>query len=137
MAGRLLELAIAIKGKLDQAYTESMRRAISEAGNLQRKLQEMSQGAQGSQRLLQQMGDLKGIQASILRFRDLKKSVSEYTVQLSQAQANANKYATELRHSQAATEQLRQRHEALAASLKNLKGVCPAHAGVIPVRKSG
>ena len=125
MAGRLLELAIAIKGKLDQAYTESMRRAISEAGNLQRKLQEMSQAAQGSQRLLQQMGDLKGIQASILRFRDLKKSVSEYTVQLSQAQANANKYATELRHSQAATEQLRQRHEALAASLKNLKGKIP------------
>ena len=125
MAGRLLELAIAIKGKLDQAYTESMRRAISEAGNLQRKLQEMSQAAQGSQRLLQQMGDLKGIQASILRFRDLKKSVSEYTVQLSQAQANANKYAAELRHSQAATEQLRQRHEALAASLKNLKGKIP------------
>ena len=125
MAGRLLELAIAIKGKLDQAYTESMRSAISEAGNLQRKLQEMSQAAQGSQRLLQQMGDLKGIQASILRFRDLKKSVSEYTVQLSQAQANANKYAAELRHSQAATEQLRQRYEALAASLKNLKGKIP------------
>lgn len=125
MAGRLLELAIAIKGKLDQAYTESMRRAISEAGNLQRKLQEMSQTAQGSQRLLQQMGDLKGIQASILRFRDLKKSVSEYTVQLSQAQANANKYAAELRHSQAATEQIRQRHEALATSLKNLKGKIP------------
>ena len=125
MASRILELAIAIKGKLDQAYTDSMKRAISEAGNLQRKFKEMSQAAQGSQRLMERMGELKGIQANILRFRELKRSVSDYTLQLAQAQANANKYAAELRRSQAATEQLRQRHEALTASLKNLKGQIP------------
>lgn len=125
MAGRILELAIAIKGKLDQAYTESMHRAISEAGNLQRKLKEMGQAAQGSQKLMERMGELKGIQANILRFRELKQAVTAYGTQLTQAQANASKYAAELRRSQAATDALRQRHDALAASLKSLKGKIP------------
>ena len=125
MAGRILELAIAIKGKLDQAYTESMRRAISKAGNLQRKLKEMGQAAQGAQKLMERMGELKGIQANILRFRELKQAVTAYGTQLTQAQANVSKYAAELRRSQAATDALRQRHDALAASLKSLKGKIP------------
>ena len=126
MAGRILELAISIKGKLDKVYTDSMHKAIAEAGNLQRKLKEMSQAAQGSQKLMERMGELKGIQANILRFRELKQTVTAYGTQLTQAQANASRYAAELRRSQAATEALRQKHDALSASLKSLKGKIPA-----------
>jgi len=125
VAGKLLELAIAIKGKLDQAYTESMRRAISEAGNLQRQLGDINRAAQGSHKLLQQLGDLKGMESTILKFRELRQSVTNYAIQLNQTQASVRKYSEEFKRSQAQTEQLRQRHEALASSLKNLKGKIP------------
>ena len=125
MAGRLLELAIAIKGKLDKVYTDSMRQAISEAGNLQRKLQEVSQAAQGPQKLMQRMGELKGIQANIARFGELKKSLADTGNSFASAQANANRYAAQLRQSQAATEALRQKHATMAASLQSLKGKIP------------
>ncbi len=125
MAGKLLELAIAIKGKLDQAYTESMRRAISEAGNLQRQLGDINRAAQGSHKLLQQLGDLKGMESTILKFRELRQAVTNYAIQLNQTQASVKKYAEEVKRSQTQTEQLRQRHEALAASLKNSQGKIP------------
>lgn len=128
MAGRILELAIAIKGSLEKTYTDSMRKAISEAGNLQKKLQGMSQVAQGQQKLMQSMGDLKGIQASIQRFRELKQSVSTASAELAQAQTTASRYAAELRRSQASVEQLRQKHTAMSASAST--GLAQAQATV-------
>ena len=125
MAGKIMQLAIEIKGMLDKAYTDSMRKAVSEAGNLQRKLQSISQAAQGQQKVLERMAELKGIQANVERFHKLKQSVSAATASYTEAQANAARYAAQLRQSQAATEALRQRHETLAASLKSLKGKIP------------
>lgn len=125
MAGRILELAIAIKGKLEKAYTESMRKAASEAEALQKKFGEVSRSAQDSQSLMEKLGDLKGLQASIQRFRDLKQAAADTGARLTNAQADASKYAAALRSSQTATEQLRQRHDTLAASMQSLKGKIP------------
>ena len=125
MAGRILELAISIKGKLEKAYTESMRKAASEAEALQKKFGEVSRSAQDSQSLMEKLGDLKGLQASIQRFRDLKQAAADTGARLTSAQADASKYAAALRSSQTATEQLRQRHDTLAASMQSLKGKIP------------
>ena len=125
MAGKLLELAIAIKGKLDKAYTEAMQKAISEAGNLQRRLGDVNRAMQGQDKLAQKMGDLKGIQANIQRFRELKQSVASAGQELSQAQATASRYAAVLRRSQAETARLKTEHDALKAALKASKGQIP------------
>jgi len=125
VAGKLLELAISIKGKLDKAYTDTMQKTISEARNLQRKMGDVNRAMQDQQKLAQRMGDLKGIQANIQRFRELKQSVASAGIEFSQAQAAASRYAAILRRSQAETARLKIEHDALKAALKASKGQIP------------
>lgn len=42
MAGKMMELALAIKGKLDASLPESVKKAISETAGLRQKMQELN-----------------------------------------------------------------------------------------------
>lgn len=50
MAGRIMELAIAIKGKLDGSVTSSMQRAIQESRQLQTQIRQANQAMRDAQR---------------------------------------------------------------------------------------
>lgn len=123
MAGRLMEMAIAIKGKLDASYTASVQKALAEAGNLQRRLGDTSRAmrdaqkaaggqsfggfSQDQQKLLAQLDALKKVQADFRAFADLKRSVGAMGASFDQAKAKTAALAAEFRKSQASTAQLK------------------------------
>ena len=125
MASRVLEMAIAIRGRLDDAYTASMQKALSNARNLQRGLGDVNRAMQGQQKLVQRMGNLTGIQSMMQKFRELKQSVGTASAELSKAQAKAAQYASILRRSQAETARLKVEHDALKNAMKAPKGQIP------------
>ena len=50
MAGRIMELAIAIKGRLDGSVTSSMQKAVSESRKLQKQLMQANRAMQEAQK---------------------------------------------------------------------------------------
>lgn len=138
MAGRLMELAIAIKGKLDASYTASLQKALAEAGNLQRRLGDTSRAmrdaqkaaggqsfggfSQDQQKLLAQLDALKKAQADFRAFADLKRSVGAMGASFDQAKAKTAALAAEFRKSQASTVQLKAQLEQAKNAAQQMKG---------------
>lgn len=142
MAGRLMELAIAIKGKLDASYTASMQKALTEAGNLQRRLGDTSRAmrdaqkavggqslggfSQNQRQLLAQLDTLKKVQSDFRAFADLKRSVGAMGASFDQAKAKTAALAAEFRKSQASTAQLKAQLEQAKNAMQQMKGKVPA-----------
>lgn len=142
MAGRLMELAIAIKGKLDASYTASMQKALTEAGNLQRRLGDTSRAmrdaqkavggqsfggfSQNQRQLLAQLDSLKKVQSDFRAFADLKRSVGAMGASFDQAKAKTAALAAEFRKSQASTAQLKAQLEQAKNAMQQMKGKVPA-----------
>ena len=142
MAGRLMELAIAIKGKLDASYTASMQKALTEAGNLQRKLGDTSRAmrdaqksvggqslggfSQNQRQLLAQLDALKKVQSDFRAFADLKRSIGAMGASFDQAKAKTAALAAEFRKSQASTAQLKAQLDQAKNAMQQMKGKVPA-----------
>lgn len=141
MAGRLMELAIAIKGKLDASYTASMQKALTEAGNLQRRLGDTSRAmrdaqksvggqslggfSQNQRQLLAQLDALKKVQSDFRAFADLKRTVQSMGAGFDQAKAKIAALAAEFRKSQASTAQLKAQLEQAKTAAQQMKGKVP------------
>ena len=141
MAGRLMELAIAIKGKLDASYTASMQKALTEAGNLQRRLGDTSRAmrdaqksvvgqslggfSQNQRQLLAQLDALKKVQSDFRAFADIKRSVGAMGASFDQAKAKTAALAAEFRKSQASTAQLKAQLEQAKNAAQQMKGKVP------------
>ena len=142
MAGRLMELAIAIKGKLDASYTASMQKALTEAGNLQRRLGDTSRAmrdaqkavggqslggfSQNQRQLLAQLDALKKVQSDFRAFADLKRTVQSMGASFDQAKAKTAALAAEFRKSQASTAQLKAQLDQAKNAMQQMKGKVPA-----------
>lgn len=141
MAGRLMELAIAIKGKLDASYTASMQKALSEAGNLQRRIGDTSRAMRDAQKtaggqplggfsgdqqkLLAQLDTLRKVQSDFRAFADLKRSVQSLGAGFDQAKAKTAALAAEFRKSQASTAQLKAQLDQAKNAAQQIKGKVP------------
>lgn len=133
-----MELAIAIKGKLDNSYTASMQRALAEAGNLQRRLgdtsramrdaqkavggQSFSGASQNQQKLIAQLEALKKVQENFRVFADMKRSVLSLGAGFDQAKAKTAALAAEFRKSQASTAQLKAQLDQAKNAAQQMKG---------------
>ena len=106
MAGKLLELAIAIKGKLDNSLPESVRKAMADAGRLQKEL-----------------GRLKGIEANAQKYKALEEAGRGLSVALNKARSDAARLEAEFKKNQATAAQyktqLNQARMALAGMSKS------------------
>ena len=136
-----MELAIAIKGKLDASYTASMQKALTEAGNLQRKLGDTSRAmldaqkavggqsfggfSQNQRQLLAQLDALKKVQSDFRAFADLKRTVQSMGAGFDQAKAKTAALAAEFRKSQASTAQLKAQLEQAKTAAQQMKGKVP------------
>lgn len=133
-----MELAIAIKGKLDGSYTASMQKALAEAGSLQQKLGDTSRamrdaqraaGAQsfgglseGQRKLMEQLNALKKVQSDFRAFAELKHSVASMGAGFDQAKSKTAELAAEFRKSQASTAQLKTQLDQAKNAAQQMKG---------------
>lgn len=133
MAGKVMELALKIKGQLDSTYTAAMRETAEKANQLQKKLQDMSktskslQGAengltQQTKSLMQTLSEQQGLVKTMERFRELKNASRNTGTEFMQAKAKTAQLAAEFKQSQAATAQLKARLDQARQAAQAMKG---------------
>lgn len=103
MAGKLLELAIAIKGKLDNSLPESVRKAMADAGRLQKELSK-----------------LKGIEANAQKYKALEEAGRGLSASLNKARADAARLGAEFQRNQATAAQYKTQLDQARNALKNM-----------------
>lgn len=103
MADRNLELAIKIQGQVDQSLPASVRKAMSDAANLQKSL-----------------GQLKGIEANAQRYKELQRAAQSLSTEFNQAKARAAQLGAEFRNNQAVAAQYKAQIEQAKAALAGM-----------------
>lgn len=103
MADRNLELAIKIQGQVDQSLPASVRKAMSDAANLQKSL-----------------GQLKGIEANAQKYKELQKAAQSLSTEFNQAKARASQLGAEFRNNQAVAAQYKAQIEQAKAALAGI-----------------
>lgn len=131
--GKTMDLIINLRGKLEKAYPESMRRAADEAGALQRKIQNMNSAMVGAQagtekfvsaqrQLGQSFKDLYEVKAMADKFARLKLATQGVEREFANAQAKVAALAAQMRNAEAPTQTLKndfEKAKSVAARLKS------------------
>ncbi|WP_295157123.1 phage tail tape measure protein [Selenomonas sp. AE3005] len=110
MAGRIMELAIAIKGKLDGSVTSSMQRAIQESRQLQTQIRQANQAMRDAQRAADAEQRATGhvSEAQYRHIADLQSRINALTQRRS-----------DILNAQARQEEAQARFDNITGSLKN------------------
>lgn len=110
MAGKMMELALAIKGKLDASLPESVKKAMSETAGLRQKLQELNKTKVKADKL-----------------KDLTEKAQEAGKSLSTAKSHVAAVSSEFEKSRLATEQYKIKLEQAKVAAELMKKTASAH----------
>ena len=134
MAGRVLELALQIKGKLESSYPESLRKALQQAKTLEgkygdlankmRQTQKISNTGGGNKYLQEQMaltdrlGGLKTLQEQSEQYKTLMRSQTSNNQQFTEAKAKVKELGTQYQQAQQTISQLKAKQQELKVSFE-------------------
>ena len=133
MSNRLLEMAVAIKGKLDSTYTASLNQALQSAARVEKSFGKMGKAMKDAQDVASKMGKnesqlagqlmmLRNTEKMAASFRNLKLASQTTSQELASAQAKVTALAQAMRTAGAPTKQMQQQFEQAkfkAGALKN------------------
>ena len=136
MAGKIMELALKIKGQLDSSTTAVMRSVSEKANELQNKFNNLSKATktlsnaedilkQTHQGLTSSLANQTVLQKTMDRFRNLKMASAETSSAFEQAKAKTAQLAAEFRQSQTATAQLKARLDQAKTTLQTMESSMP------------
>ena len=139
MAGKVMELALKIKGQLDSSCTAVMRSVAEKANDMQNNFNSLTKATktlhtaenilrQGNDALRQSMAQDTVLLKTMERFRSLKMTSEETARAFDKAKAKTSQLAAEFRQSQAATAQLKARLDQAKITLQSIKGSVPTEA---------
>ena len=98
-----MELLISLKGKLDNSLPESVRKAMADAGRLQKELSK-----------------LKGIEANAQKYKALEEAGRGLSASLNKARADAARLGAEFQKNQATAAQYKTQLDQARNALKNM-----------------
>lgn len=139
MAGKVMELALKIKGQLDSSCTAVMRSVAEKANDMQNNFNSLTKATktlhtaenilrQGNDALRQSLAQDTVLLKTMERFRSLKMTSEETARAFDKAKAKTSQLAAEFRQSQAATAQLKARLDQAKITLQSIKGSVPTEA---------
>ena len=122
MAGKNLEMTVAIRGALDGSLSASMRKAVAEAQKVHSQLNGV---AKEQLRLAQESKRLQGVEKNAQQYRELMKAAQATSGELRQMPSQIARLSSAYQKSAAETARLKRETESLKAVMAASRGQIP------------